>query len=116
MDVDATQTWSITGTPSTTYGALSINSSTGLWTYTLDNSLSATQAIKEGTTATETYTVRVVDDKGAYVDQTVTITINGTNDSPVITNSLAQLAGSVTEAGNTDPGVVVAGTPSITGQ
>jgi VCBS repeat-containing protein len=35
--------------------------------------------------STQTYTARVTDDFGAYVDQTVTVTINGTNDTPVVT-------------------------------
>jgi len=53
VDADATQTWSIVDeTPSTTYGTLALNATTGVWTYTLDNSLAATQALKEGQTVT----------------------------------------------------------------
>ena len=83
VDAGATRTWSIQGTPSATYGAIAINAATGVWTYTLDNSLSATQALKEGQSVTQTYTARVTDDFGAFVDQTITVTINGTNDVPV---------------------------------
>ena len=116
VDAAATKTWSITDTePSTTYGALVLNASTGVWTYTLDNTKTATQALKEGETVTQTYTARVTDDKGAYAEQTITVTINGTNDVPVVTNADTAKAGSVTEAGNTDPGVVVPGTPTATG-
>jgi Ca2+-binding RTX toxin-like protein len=49
--------------------------------------LAATQALKEGQSATQTYTIRVTDDFGAYKDQTVTVTINGTNDAPVAIGS-----------------------------
>jgi VCBS repeat-containing protein len=41
----------------------------------------------EGDVVTQTYTARVTDDFGAYVDQTLTITINGINDAAVITGT-----------------------------
>ncbi|QIR76842.1 beta strand repeat-containing protein [Sulfurospirillum diekertiae] len=97
VDHGATKTWNIVGTPSTTYGSIGIDS-TGKWTYTLDNSLSTTQALKEGETVTQTYTARVMDDKGAYVDQTITITLKGTNDAPVILKT-SNITGDATEAG-----------------
>ncbi|WP_158271680.1 VCBS domain-containing protein [Limnohabitans sp. 2KL-1] len=115
VDTGATKTWSLQGTPSTTYGSIALVANTGVWTYTLNNSLVATQALKEGETVTQSYTARVTDDFGAYVDQTITVTINGNNDVPVVTNAGSALLGSVTEAGHTDPGVVVAGTATATG-
>ncbi|MDT7513499.1 beta strand repeat-containing protein [Rhodoferax mekongensis] len=113
VDSGATQTWTIQGTPSTTYGTISLVN--GVWTYTLDNSLAATQALKEGQSVTQTYVIRVTDDFGAFKDQTVTVTINGTNDAPVITNAATALVGTVTEAGNLDDGTAVAGTVTATG-
>ncbi|MBK3866680.1 hypothetical protein GFL09_03065, partial [Pseudomonas stutzeri] len=83
-DAGATRTWSVQGTPSTTYGDLVLDATTGVWTYTLDNTLAATQALKEGEEVTQTYTARVTDDFGAYIDQVVTITITGSNDVPVV--------------------------------
>ncbi|MFN9506897.1 MAG: VCBS domain-containing protein, partial [Rubrivivax sp.] len=65
------------------YGSLSIDAATGQWTYTLDNS--AANALADGEQATDTFTVRVQDAEGAYADQTVTLTLTGSNDSPVIT-------------------------------
>ena len=115
VDADATQSWTLQGTPDTTYGTMVLVEETGVWTYTLDNTLAATQALKEGQSEQVTYTARVTDDKGAYVDQTITVTITGTNDVPVITNEISELAGAVTEAGNLDDGTVVAGTISDTG-
>uniref|UniRef100_UPI0037C0B1AA Ig-like domain-containing protein n=1 Tax=Limnohabitans sp. TaxID=1907725 RepID=UPI0037C0B1AA len=116
VDAGATRTWTITdATPSATYGTIAINATTGVWTYTLNNSLAATQALKENETVTQTYTARVTDDFGAFVDQTITVTINGTNDVPVVSNQAAALAGTVTEAGNADDGTVVAGTSTVSG-
>jgi VCBS repeat-containing protein len=84
LDSGATRTWSIAGSPSTTYGNLAINASTGVWTYTLENNATATQALAEGQSVTQSYIARVTDNNGATADQTVTITINGTNDKPDI--------------------------------
>src|SRR4051794_7286357 len=44
-----------------------------------------------------------------------TITITGTNDSPVITNGAAAAAGTVVEAGNLDSGTVAAGSAMVSG-
>uniref|UniRef100_UPI0040485777 retention module-containing protein n=1 Tax=Vibrio anguillarum TaxID=55601 RepID=UPI0040485777 len=94
VDSDATLTWSVEGTPDTSYGSFNVDAN-GKWTYNLDNTKAATQALAEGHSEKLSFTVRVSDDKGAWVDQVVTITITGTNDSPVITNDATQLAGSV---------------------
>ncbi|MBM9889984.1 MULTISPECIES: retention module-containing protein [Deefgea] len=91
-DNGAIANWSILGADSGTYGSIVVDTA-GKWTYTLDNT--AAQSLADGESKTETYTVRVTDDKGAWDDQLVTITIVGTNDDPVI-NSKAQNA-SITE-------------------
>jgi VCBS repeat-containing protein len=117
LDNNATKSWSISDqTPSTVYGTMTINTSTGKWDYGLNNYLPAAQALREGDVVTETFTARVTDDQGAYADQTVTVTINGTNDVPVVANNASALDGVVTEAGNNDNGTVVSGTapPSAT--
>ena len=64
-----------------------MNATTGAWTYQLSNSAEVVQALAGGETKTETFTVTVTDDKGATATQDVVITINGTNDTPVITSS-----------------------------
>ena len=114
-DVDADHTAAWSGNATGTYGAFAINAASGVWTYTLDNSDTDTQALKEGQTVTESFTATVTDDFGATATQVVTITITGTNDSPVITSNAAAAAGAVIEAGNLDNGSVVAGTPSASG-
>ena len=69
-----------------------------MWTYTLDNSLAATQALKEGEVVTQTYTLRATDNLGAHVDQTVTVTLRGNNDVPVISSSTARVSSFATIA------------------
>ncbi len=115
VDAGATKAWSVVGAADAAYGQFAVNAQTGVWTYTLDNTLAATQALKEGETKTLTYTVRVTDDQGAYADQAVTITVNGTNDKPVVTNAATAAQGSVSEAGHLDDGTVVDGIASATG-
>ena len=71
VDASATRTWSLQGTPSTTYGTMALDVSTGTWTYSLDNSLTSTQALEEGEVVTQTFTARATDDLGTYVEQTL---------------------------------------------
>ncbi|MGI9377454.1 MAG: tandem-95 repeat protein, partial [Tsuneonella suprasediminis] len=79
VDTDATQTWSI-ATTNGTYGTISIDPSTGEWTYTLDNTRAATQALNDGDTETDTFIARVTDEFGAYREQVITINVTGSND------------------------------------
>ncbi len=85
FDVDdgATQTWSIAGSATGTYGSITVDQ-TGLWTYTLNNSSAAVQSLAQGEHFDDVFTVRVMDEHGAFSDQTVTITVTGTNDAPII--------------------------------
>src|SRR5690606_15311360 len=77
------------GTTSTgTYGTLTVNPD-GSWTYVLDDADADTQALAKGQEAQETFTVQVTDDKGATGTETLTITITGANDAPVITGTAA---------------------------
>src|SRR5204863_1120443 len=91
IDNGATATWSIQGSASGTYGSLALSGNTGQWTYTLANGTngvsSAVQNLAQGESVTDSFTVRVTDDKGGFDDQLVTITINGTNDDPVISGT-----------------------------
>ncbi|QKH39929.1 retention module-containing protein [Achromobacter denitrificans] len=72
-------------------GAITINAD-GTYTYQVDNA--AVQFLKAGQSIVETYTVESAD---GTATSTITITINGTNDVPTVTND----AQSVTE--DTDP-------------
>ena len=67
-----------------TYGTLSLNAVTGAYTYTLDNSAAAVQALGAGGAATETLKVQATDGINTTTAQDLTFTINGVNDAPTI--------------------------------
>ncbi len=86
---------SITGT----YGSVVINSD-GSYTYTLDNSNTAVNALKPGETLTDVFSYAINDGQGVNQTtafSTLTITINGENDPPVATDN----TNSVTEDSGT---------------
>jgi VCBS repeat-containing protein len=90
-----------------TYGSWTIDAE-GNWTYTLDNDNPAVQALNDGDTLEDTFTVYSEDGTA----QVVTITIEGTDDAAVIGGDTT---GTVVEAGgaeHNDP----EGTPTATGQ
>ncbi len=84
-DVDQGDVLTWSGSANGSYGSFAINAQ-GSWTYTLDNGRPGTQALAEGQVATEAFTVTVTDLAGATDTETVTITVNGTNDAPVISD------------------------------
>lgn len=87
VDHGATQTWSVQGNASGTYGSIAVDAN-GKWTYTLDNG--AHQNLSADESHDELFTVRVTDDHGAYVDQVVTVTVSGSNDTPTVIAALSQ--------------------------
>ncbi|MDN4999505.1 VCBS domain-containing protein [Bradyrhizobium sp. GCM10027634] len=87
------------------YGSFTMTA-TGVWTYTLDNTSSAVQALNNGDTLTDSFMVTTADGTA----QTVTITINGSNDAATL---FGATTGSVTEAGGVANGTP--GVPTTTG-
>ena len=79
---------------------------TGVWTYTLNNSNAAVEALNAGATLTDSFTALTADGTA----QVVTITINGANDAAVISGTTS---GNVTEAGGVNN--ATPGTPTATG-
>lgn len=78
-----------TGNPvsvTTDYGTLTLKSD-GTYTYVLDNSKDVVQSLGADQKQLETFTVTTTDIHGANTSQVITITIEGTNDVPVINNS-----------------------------
>ncbi|WP_425319722.1 VCBS domain-containing protein [Shewanella xiamenensis] len=81
------------------YGTFSLDQA-GHWTYVSDNSQSAIQQLKAGETLTDSLTVQSV----GGTTHTVTVTITGSNDAPVLTTQ----SQSVSEDGSLLTGQMVA--------
>ncbi|MFB2566926.1 beta strand repeat-containing protein [Rhizobium sp. IMFF44] len=97
-DVDSDPSFTAQSNVATSYGHFTIGAD-GHWSYLLDNSNSAVQALNStgnNTTLHDIVTVTTADGTSQQID----ITINGTNDAPTITLvDSDSAAGSVTEAG-----------------
>ena len=105
---DPADAWTAVNSPAAStngYGTYTLTAA-GVWTYTLDNSNPAVQALNVGQTLTDTFTAITVDG----TEQLVTITIDGANDAAVITGPVI---GTVVEAGGVNNGTP--GTPIATG-
>src|SRR5262245_45732089 len=92
-DVDLTDKHTVTFTPggsnylgtfTPTLAQDATGGSTGIVGWTFSVSDKAVEFLAEGQTLTQTYTVLVADNNGGFASQTVTITITGTNDAPVL--------------------------------
>ena len=92
-DLDAGEATFTAQTTAGAYGSFTL-AANGVWTYTASNANPAIQALGNGDTLTETFTVTSADG----TTSSVVVTINGTNDAAVISAG----TGSVTE----DVGVV----------
>ena len=101
-DVDSDEEFSVQENNSTTYGNFSINAA-GAWTYSLNNSNAAVQALGDGESLTDNISVTSADGTPA----TISITIEGANDVAEITGNSS---GSVAE----DSTLSAAGTLSVT--
>jgi len=88
------QHYAVVGDGTGTYGALSVDPSSGVWNYTLNNGAANVQALAAGEQQTDTFAVTVTDDQSATASQAVTVTIHGANDIPVLGGATA---GAVTE-------------------
>src|SRR5262249_60826782 len=71
-----------TFTPTLTHDATGGSTGTVGWTFSVPDK--SVEFLGAGQTLTQTYTVLVVDNNGGLAAQTVTITITGTNEAPVI--------------------------------
>ena len=113
-DVDGpTPTWNTTdgtGSVQGTYGLLAVTTA-GVWTYTLDAVLSNSLAPSDS--VQETFSLVATDSGGASITQTVTVTVQGANDAPILTSAVTQETGTVTEDAvvNTTSGQLSASDP-----
>ncbi|MDP3227988.1 MAG: VCBS domain-containing protein [Acidovorax sp.] len=102
-DVDAgdTKTWSVNGGTVRvgTYGTLTINASTGAYTYVVN--AAAVNALPAGSNPTDVFTATVTDAAGATATQVLTVTVNGANDAPIgTTDSYTAVEGATVVRGS----------------
>ncbi len=81
------------------YGKL-VDNGNGTWSYQLNNGLPAVQALNNGQTLTETIRYTITDADGDKSEATLTITINGTNDAPVLQAHTKEILEDQTATGN----------------
>lgn len=97
-DVDASDvlSYSIVGGGVGTFGSLSIDAN-GDWMYSLDNDAANVQALNEGDTETDVFTVLVDDGNGGTDTVDVSIDVNGTDDGPseLVILDFAEFSGAV---------------------
>ncbi|WP_162944043.1 MULTISPECIES: VCBS domain-containing protein [unclassified Rhizobium] len=67
-----------------TYGTLTWDGTSGAYTYVLNNADPAVQHLIPNETLTDKFTFTITDNHGATSTQTLTVTINGSDDFPVI--------------------------------
>ena len=79
-DQDTAEAQVVAQTLEADFGTFSIDAD-GNWTYSVDNTNSTVNALSDGDTLTEVFTATSVD---GTATGTITITINGTNDAPVV--------------------------------
>ena len=90
------------------YGSLTINAD-GSYTYSLDNSNAAVNALNGTQTLTEFFTYTITDADGGTSSATLTITINGINDAPVAHNDTAVVDENATLTVDVADGVILSG-------
>ena len=73
------------------YGTISIQAN-GSYSYTLDNTNPTVNGLDDGETLSESFGYTVSDGEGGTNDASITITINGSNDSPDSIATIADLA------------------------
>jgi len=91
------------------FGTLTWNATTGDYTYMLDNTKAAVQALVAGEHATDTFSFVVADQYGATSTQSLTVTINGTDDAPVAVDDVERL----NDTAGIDSGVALVGSVSV---
>ena len=82
-EVDGPLTGDVATTVAGLYGSVTVDAD-GTWTYTLDNSNAATQALTEGEHVSDVFTYTMRDTLGATSSATLVIDITGANDAPTL--------------------------------
>ncbi len=107
-DGDGNMIYTITGS----YGTLTINETTGAYTYTLDETNSDVEALNVGDSLTESFNYAIKDSTNRNDIAVLNITINGANDSLVVTTDVN--SADLIEAGGVNNDIVGTSVANIT--
>jgi VCBS repeat-containing protein len=106
MSVSGVAAGTVNGTTTGNFGSLTLNAD-GSYTYTVDNTNPAVEALRLASqTLTDTFTYEVIDAASATATATLTITIQGANDNPVASDDIGaatDAAGPPVTTGNVLP-------------
>jgi VCBS repeat-containing protein len=104
--ITGTAAGTVGGSTAGAYGTLTLNAD-GSYSYVVDNSLAAVQALRTaGNTLTDTFSYTMRDAAGATSTATLTVTIQGANDAPVVGADSAALAENATVTRTAATGVL----------
>ena len=95
------------------FGSLKIGAD-GSYVYTVDNTNGSVQALAVGEALTDTLTYQVSDSVGGFNTADLTITIDGTNDGPVITDGPDEVDLAETDAKLTNSGTLTVSDVDVT--
>ncbi len=102
-------TTSTSGSIDGKYGTFTYDEATNTWTYVLDDPASNPDllALDKGENPTEVITIEVSDGHGGTISSTITVTIKGTNDAPVIDDASSR--STVTDVDTAEAPIIEAG-------
>lgn len=83
VDTSDTLSWSVSGSGNGTYGQFVVDQN-GNWTYTLNNASPEVQALEQGDSFDEVFSVVVTDNNGATDTIDVTVTVTGSDDNAIV--------------------------------
>ena len=105
IDNGSTVSYSITDSLTGTYGSISINETSGLWTYTMMDGI---DSLDKDDSVTDSFTVQVMDDQGAIDTDVLAVSLTGVNDIP-------EISGELSKSGTEDDGTITATVSAVDG-
>jgi VCBS repeat-containing protein len=100
VDISDTHTFAVQGTGVGTYGSITLDANTGVWSYALDNTSNAVQDLNGGQIETDQFIFEVDDGNGGTDTSTISVDVAGADDGPAWVDGVFNAAFA---AGSYDP-------------